>query len=47
MTKFFAIVAGEPSSINSEIIVKAWKKINNKKKIFYYWKLHALKKTNK
>ena len=28
------LVAGEPNSINSEIIVKAWKKIDNKAKIF-------------
>ena len=27
MKKLFAIVAGEPNSINSEIIVKAWKKV--------------------
>ena len=27
MNKKIAIVAGEPSSINSEIIVKSWKKI--------------------
>ena len=44
MTKFFAIVAGEPSSINSEIIVKAWKKINNKKKFFIIGNYMLLKK---
>ena len=36
MIKLIAIVAGEPNSINSEIIAKAWKKASNfsKKKIF-------------
>ena len=34
MNKFIAIIAGEPNSINSEIIVKAWKKIKNKKNLF-------------
>tara|TARA_B110000967_G_C18653087_1_gene444362 strand:+ start:8 stop:337 length:330 start_codon:yes stop_codon:yes gene_type:complete len=29
MKKLIAIVAGEPNSINSEIISKAWKKNNN------------------
>ena len=34
--KKIAVVLGEPRSINSEIIVKAWSKLNNpsKKKIF-------------
>ena len=34
------IVAGDPNSINSEIIFKSWKKIssNIKKKIIYNWK---------
>ena len=31
MRKLIAIVAGEPNSINSEIIVKAWRKV---KKIY-------------
>ena len=34
MKKMIGLVAGEPNSINSEIIVKAWKKIDNKAKIF-------------
>ncbi len=34
MKKLIAIVAGEPNSINSEIIVKTWKIKKNKKKIF-------------
>ena len=29
MKKLIAVVAGEPNSINSEIIVKAWKKKNS------------------
>ena len=36
MKNLIAIVVGEPNSINSEIIVKAWKKISKKqKKIFF------------
>lgn len=31
MKKIFAIIAGEPNSINSEIIAKSWKK---DKKVF-------------
>ena len=31
-SKPILIVAGEPNSINSEIIAKSWKKINKKKK---------------
>jgi len=34
MIKFIAVIAGEPNSINSEIIVKAWKKIKIKNKLF-------------
>jgi 4-hydroxy-L-threonine phosphate dehydrogenase PdxA len=36
MKNKIAIVAGEPFSVNSEIIAKSWKKIKNKykKKIF-------------
>ena len=34
MKKLIAIVAGEPDSINSEIIVKAWKKNKSRKNIF-------------
>ena len=34
MTELIAIVAGEPNSINSEIIAKAWKKIKNKNNLF-------------
>ena len=29
MKKKIIIIAGEPNSINSEIIAKSWKKINN------------------
>ena len=42
MKKLVIILAGEPESINSEIIVKAWKK--SKKKNNYYWKLFTYKK---
>jgi 4-hydroxy-L-threonine phosphate dehydrogenase PdxA len=34
MKNLIAIVAGEPESINSEIIAKAWKKINFKNRLF-------------
>ena len=34
MKKLIAIVAGEPNSINSEIIVKAWKKLKDKRNLF-------------
>jgi 4-hydroxy-L-threonine phosphate dehydrogenase PdxA len=34
MKKLIPIVAGEPNSINSEIIVKAWKKLKNKRNLF-------------
>ena len=34
MNKLIAIVAGEPNSINSEIIAKAWKLCKRKRKIF-------------
>jgi 4-hydroxythreonine-4-phosphate dehydrogenase len=44
MKKLFAIVAGEPNSINSEIIVKAWKKIKNKKNFFIIGNYLILKK---
>ena len=27
MSKFIVIIAGEPESVNSEIIAKAWKKL--------------------
>lgn len=43
MKKFIAIVAGEPVSINSEIIVKAWKK-NKKKNLFVIGSFLLLKK---
>jgi 4-hydroxythreonine-4-phosphate dehydrogenase len=42
--KLIAIVAGEPDSINSEIIVKAWKKIKNKKNFFIIGDFLLLKK---
>ena len=35
MKKIFAIVAGDPVSINSEIIAKVWKKLDSKKKSFF------------
>ncbi len=38
MKKKIIIIAGDPNSINSEIIYKSWKKINislKKKNIFY------------
>ena len=38
------LVAGEPNSINSEIIVKAWKKIDNKAKIFIIGNYLLIKK---
>mgnify|MGYP001468889073 CR=1 FL=1 len=44
MIKLIAIVAGEPDSINSEIIVKAWKKIKNKKNFFIIGDFLLLKK---
>tara|TARA_B110000259_G_C13961596_1_gene380897 strand:+ start:324 stop:1289 length:966 start_codon:yes stop_codon:yes gene_type:complete len=34
MRNLIAIIAGEPNSINSEIIVKAWKKIKIKRNLF-------------
>ena len=34
MNKLIAIIAGEPNSINSEIIAKAWKKRRKLKNIF-------------
>ena len=44
MTKLICIVAGEPNSVNSEIIVKAWKKGKNKKKLFVIGNYNFLKK---
>ena len=44
MKKLIAIVAGEPNSINSEIIVKTWKKIKNKKDFFVIGNCSILKK---
>ncbi len=38
------LVAGEPNSINSEIIIKAWKKIDNKAKIFIIGNYLLIKK---
>jgi len=43
MKKLFCIVAGEPNSINSEIISKAWKKFNNKKNLFVIGNYQLLK----
>ena len=44
MKKLFAIVAGEPNSINSEIIAKAWKKIKNKDNFFVIGNYLLIKK---
>jgi|TARA_B110000259_G_C13962438_1_gene381211 4-hydroxythreonine-4-phosphate dehydrogenase len=44
MKKLIAIVAGEPNSINSEIIVKTWKKIRNTKNFFVIGNYSILKK---
>ena len=44
MIKLIAIVAGEPNSINSEIIAKAWKKVKNKKNLFIIGNYSLLKK---
>tara|TARA_B110000967_G_C18818731_1_gene527489 strand:+ start:122 stop:1081 length:960 start_codon:yes stop_codon:yes gene_type:complete len=44
MKKMIGLVAGEPNSINSEIIVKAWKKIDNKAKIFIIGNYLLIKK---
>jgi 4-hydroxythreonine-4-phosphate dehydrogenase len=44
MKKLIAIVAGEPNSINSEIIAKAWKKIKKKKNLFIIGNYSLLKK---
>jgi len=34
MNNLIAIIAGEPNSINSELIAKEWKNKKKKKKIF-------------
>ena len=41
MNSKIIIVAGDPKSINLELISKAWKKLNNqiKKKNLFSWKL--------
>jgi 4-hydroxythreonine-4-phosphate dehydrogenase len=44
MNNLIGIIAGEPNSINSEIIVKAWKKNKNKKNIFIIGNYSILKK---
>ena len=44
MNKLIAIIAGEPNSINSEIIAKAWRKKKNLKKIFIIGNYSILKK---
>jgi 4-hydroxythreonine-4-phosphate dehydrogenase len=44
MKKLFAIVAGEPDSINSEILVKAYKKTKHKKNLFIIGNYIFLKK---
>ena len=44
MKNLIAIVAGEPESINSEIIAKAWKKINFKNRLFIIGNYALIKK---
>ncbi len=44
MKKLIAIVAGEPKSINTEIIGKAWKKAKNKKNFFVIGSYALIKK---
>jgi 4-hydroxythreonine-4-phosphate dehydrogenase len=44
MKKLIAIVAGEPNSINSEIIAKMWRQIRNKKNLFVIGNYSLLKK---
>ena len=46
MKKKFAIIFGEPNSINSEIIAKSWIRINNKlrRKFFIIGNFDILKK---
>jgi len=36
MNNLIAIIAGEPNSINSELIAKAWKNKKKKKKFFFF-----------
>ena len=44
MKKLIAIVAGEPNSINSEIIAKAWKSKSTKKNLFIIGNYELFKK---
>ena len=46
MKKKILIVSGDPNSINSELIFKAWKKLNKveKKKIYLISNSNLLKK---
>tara|TARA_B110000444_G_scaffold236583_1_gene248562 strand:- start:506 stop:1465 length:960 start_codon:yes stop_codon:yes gene_type:complete len=44
MKNLIAIIAGEPNSVNSEIIAKAWKKKNKVKNIFIIGNYSILKK---
>jgi len=44
MNSLIAIIAGEPNSINSEIIAKAWKKNNKSKNIFVIGNYTVLKR---
>ena len=46
MKNMIAIIAGEPNSINSEIIAKAWKNKKKTKKYICYWKLFYFKETD-
>jgi 4-hydroxy-L-threonine phosphate dehydrogenase PdxA len=43
MKNLIAIIAGEPNSINSELIAKTWKKIKKKKNIFIIGNFSLLK----
>ena len=44
MKNLITIVAGEPESINSEIIAKAWEKINFKNRLFIIGNYDLIKK---
>ena len=47
MRKFIIIIAGEPESVNSEIIAKAWKKLkkNHRKNLIIIGNYKLIKKT--
>ena len=44
MNNLIAIVLGEPNSVNTEIIVKSWKNLKHKKKLFVIGNVHLFKK---